>query len=266
MLEPHIHHHEIYLPSQRIAERLAPRHLAKSDRPIRLTPTEPIRAELQSIEPGKQRKRSLTVRIRQRPRSLIRPRPSRGENRTLPKRRQRIGASLLLLTCLCQRQPKRDCRGVDLKLAHRATSLAQRLQPKRRVPPDRQAFPAPNRDPTTAQRTSPATSGQTLSTGIGRQPRDNTKNVKLDTTLAEGIVRGRVSNPHAQIAQSVEQRIENPRVGSSILSLGTTKPRFSRGFLLKDCSLSADFCPMGPFGTDVSAANVRQSVAAGSDS
>jgi hypothetical protein len=27
----------------------------------------------------------------------------------------------------------------------------------------------------------------------------------------------------AQVAQSVEQRIENPRVGSSILSLGTIK-------------------------------------------
>jgi hypothetical protein len=30
-----------------------------------------------------------------------------------------------------------------------------------------------------------------------------------------------VERPGAQVAQSVEQRIENPRVGSSILSLGT---------------------------------------------
>ena len=30
-------------------------------------------------------------------------------------------------------------------------------------------------------------------------------------------------HPNAQVAQSVEQRTENPRVGSSILSLGTTQ-------------------------------------------
>src|ERR1700761_6140557 len=35
----------------------------------------------------------------------------------------------------------------------------------------------------------------------------------------------------AQVAQLVEQRIENPRVGSSILSLGTTKP--ADGFSLR---------------------------------
>jgi hypothetical protein len=34
----------------------------------------------------------------------------------------------------------------------------------------------------------------------------------------------RIFRRFAQVAQSVEQRIENPRVGSSILSLGTTVP------------------------------------------
>ena len=32
-------------------------------------------------------------------------------------------------------------------------------------------------------------------------------------------------HPNAQVAQSVEQRTENPRVGSSILSLGTNSPK-----------------------------------------
>src|SRR5690606_30227979 len=40
-------------------------------------------------------------------------------------------------------------------------------------------------------------------------------------------------SPFAQIAQLVEQRIENPRVAGSNPALGTPKkPRFSRGFLL----------------------------------
>ena len=37
----------------------------------------------------------------------------------------------------------------------------------------------------------------------------------------------------AQVAQSVEQGTENPRVGSSILSLGTTFPLFSPTLFLK---------------------------------
>ena len=40
-----------------------------------------------------------------------------------------------------------------------------------------------------------------------------------------GLIRASRAGPgavqHAQVAQSVEQRIENPRVGSSILPLGT---------------------------------------------
>ena len=39
---------------------------------------------------------------------------------------------------------------------------------------------------------------------------------------------------HGQIAQSVEQRTENPRVGGSIPSLTTSKPfEKSRGFLFQ---------------------------------
>jgi hypothetical protein len=40
--------------------------------------------------------------------------------------------------------------------------------------------------------------------------------------------------PSGQVAQLVEQRIENPRVGSSILPLATTSipPPFAPGFLL----------------------------------
>ena len=39
---------------------------------------------------------------------------------------------------------------------------------------------------------------------------------------------------NAQVAQSVEQRTENPRVGGSIPPLGTThkQPRFQRGFFV----------------------------------
>ena len=39
---------------------------------------------------------------------------------------------------------------------------------------------------------------------------------------------------YAQVAQSVEQRTENPRVGGSIPPLGTihNKPRFQRGFFV----------------------------------
>jgi hypothetical protein len=56
----------------------------------------------------------------------------------------------------------------------------------------------------------------------------------------------------AQVAQSVEQRIENPRVGSSILSLGTILP-FA---VFRMNSVSSDFptktsqfivLPFGPF-------------------
>ena len=44
----------------------------------------------------------------------------------------------------------------------------------------------------------------------------------------------RLIPPVAQIAQSVEQRIENPRVGGSIPPLGTTlqNPGFYPGFLI----------------------------------
>ena len=45
------------------------------------------------------------------------------------------------------------------------------------------------------------------------------------------------NTPHAQIAQSVEQRIENPRVGGSIPPPGTTILKalhFVRGFLVSD--------------------------------
>jgi hypothetical protein len=35
---------------------------------------------------------------------------------------------------------------------------------------------------------------------------------------------GRFHRPNAQVAQLVEQRTENPRVGGSIPSLGTTSP------------------------------------------
>ncbi len=36
------------------------------------------------------------------------------------------------------------------------------------------------------------------------------------------------SNPRGQIAQSVEQRTENPRVGSSILPLATMRPEYNQ--------------------------------------
>ena len=39
--------------------------------------------------------------------------------------------------------------------------------------------------------------------------------------LAGMTMRHITVHPNAQVAQSVEQRTENPRVGSSILSLGT---------------------------------------------
>jgi hypothetical protein len=35
------------------------------------------------------------------------------------------------------------------------------------------------------------------------------------------------ASPHAQVAQLVEQRIENPRVGGSIPPLGTISPSHS---------------------------------------
>jgi hypothetical protein len=41
---------------------------------------------------------------------------------------------------------------------------------------------------------------------------------------------GYKKNPFAQVAQSVEQRIENPRVGGSIPSLGTIKIKALRAF------------------------------------
>ena len=54
-------------------------------------------------------------------------------------------------------------------------------------------------------------------------------NLNFGLTLSGGF-RYTSHSPIAQVAQSVEQRTENPRVGSSILSLGTRKikgPRFS---------------------------------------
>ncbi len=39
--------------------------------------------------------------------------------------------------------------------------------------------------------------------------------------VGEASLKKRPPDPSAQVAQLVEQRIENPRVGSSILSLGT---------------------------------------------
>ena len=52
--------------------------------------------------------------------------------------------------------------------------------------------------------------------GSGRPPLDRAGNRPLRSPTFRLSAR-------AQVAQSVEQRIENPRVGSSILSLGTTR-------------------------------------------
>ncbi len=42
-----------------------------------------------------------------------------------------------------------------------------------------------------------------------------------------------IEKPNAQVAQSVEQRTENPRVGGSIPSLSTIKkPSLAEGFLM----------------------------------
>ncbi len=45
--------------------------------------------------------------------------------------------------------------------------------------------------------------------------------MKFVIDILETILYTNYCTPQAQIAQSVEQRTENPRVGSSILSLGT---------------------------------------------
>ncbi len=47
---------------------------------------------------------------------------------------------------------------------------------------------------------------------------DATRSKKVEFSAPNGY-----NNPCAEVAQLVEQRIENPRVLSSILSLGTTK-------------------------------------------
>ena len=47
------------------------------------------------------------------------------------------------------------------------------------------------------------------------------------------------NNIEAQVAQSVEQRTENPRVGSSILSLGTTSYKASQS---NDCEAFFFLC------------------------
>ena len=53
--------------------------------------------------------------------------------------------------------------------------------------------------------------------------------------------------PVAQIAQSVEQGIENPRVGGSIPSLGTKIPRNPQGTLCPwGFFIACDFMVAGP--------------------
>ncbi len=51
---------------------------------------------------------------------------------------------------------------------------------------------------------------------------------KLHSTLDSKRFSESNSNPRGQIAQSVEQRTENPRVGSSILPLATMRIKHLR--------------------------------------
>ena len=54
--------------------------------------------------------------------------------------------------------------------------------------------------------------------------------------------------PVAQIAQSVEQGIENPRVGGSIPSLGTKIPRNPQGTMCpRGFFIACNFMVAGPF-------------------
>ena len=54
--------------------------------------------------------------------------------------------------------------------------------------------------------------------------------------------------------------LENPRVGSSILSLGTTKPRFLRGFCVSGVAAPSALSPLNPGVFELSVANALQSV------
>ena len=56
-------------------------------------------------------------------------------------------------------------------------------------------------------------------------PREESKPSK--EKLAGMTIRHITVHPNAQVAQSVEQRTENPRVGSLILSLGTISPKLT---------------------------------------
>ena len=68
-------------------------------------------------------------------------------------------------------------------------------------------------------------------------PRDESKPSK--EKLAGMTIKHITVHPNAQVAQSVEQRTENPRVGSSILSLGTnslSSPALSQTLRQLRCS------------------------------
>ena len=102
------------------------------------------------------------------------------------------------------------------------------------------------------QAAAPSTSAADRSEPDLRQPHEGLPSVRYARTAQEASAR--VYRPAeldtmgvptilaahvAQIAQSVEQRIENPRVGGSIPSLGTKKPSFSRVFVLKASSIAS---------------------------